>query len=120
MNDSDNKGMTDFESRLQQQMRDSEQSISAERRQQLNSARNRALNKSNAKSPIQFLMGSNWGMATACSLFIMIGVVTFNSQIPDISTAADAQALLVETESLELYENLEFYQWLEETEVNQG
>lgn len=65
------------------------------------------------------------GFALAAMLVAAIGVWQFAGHMPGPGVTATPQAMedfemIATSDSLQLYENLEFYQWLEMTEGNAG
>jgi hypothetical protein len=87
----------------------------------LNSIRHAALEHGN-KSPGKVFLAPFGGLVTACVLVLVVSVFYPGQPdipvqiIPDSGTAIEDLDILTSAESLELFENLEFYQWLEENE----
>ena len=82
----------------------------------LNSIRHAAL-EHGKKSPAKVFLAPFGGLVTACVLVFVVSVFyPGQPDIPDNGTAIEDLDILTSAESLELFENLEFYQWLEENE----
>ena len=89
----------------------------------LNSIRHAALEHSR-KSPSRTLLSPFGGLVTACVLVLVVGML-YQGQLeipaqagPDNISPMEDLDILTSAESLELFENLEFYQWLEENEIS--
>jgi hypothetical protein len=89
----------------------------------LNSIRHAAL-EHGRKSPIRTLLSPFGGLVTACVLVLVVGMLYQGQPETPIQIAPDSISpmedldILTSAESLELFENLEFYQWLEENEIS--
>ena len=106
--------MTDFETQAQHMLRQSEQTVSDDIGQQLASGRLHAIQNAEKKPRIPGFLLPATGMAAA-SLMAMVLLVSPATQLPDTENNT------VINESLELYDDLEFYQWLaDETTSLQG
>jgi len=87
----------------------------------LNSIRHAAL-EHGKKSPGKVFLAPFGGLVTACVLVFVVSVFYPGQSdipvpvVPDSGTAIEDLDILTSAESLELFENLEFYQWLEENE----
>jgi hypothetical protein len=89
----------------------------------LNSIRHAALEHGH-KSPSRALLAPFGGLVTACVLVLVVGML-YQGQpetplqiVPDTISPMEDLDILTSAESLELFENLEFYQWLEENEIS--
>ncbi|MDG2175553.1 MAG: hypothetical protein P8M72_05425 [Gammaproteobacteria bacterium] len=89
----------------------------------LNSIRHSAL-EHGRKSPGRTLLAPFGGLVTACVLVLVVGMLyqgqpqTPSQAVPDSISPMEDLDILTSAESLELFENLEFYQWLEENEIS--
>lgn len=97
-----------LESTLRERLRNSEQQLDAATRQRLQQIRRRALQQPPAAAHSRHWQG--WLLAaTVAAVAIYIGV-------PDPAVSVgDTEAMAVEVgpqDDLDLYENLEFYEWL--------
>ena len=89
----------------------------------LNSIRHAAL-EHGRKSLSRTLLSPFGGLVTACVLVLVVGML-YQGQLeipaqagPDNISPMEDLDILTSAESLELFENLEFYQWLEENEIS--
>jgi len=89
----------------------------------LNSIRHAAI-EHGQKRPGRALLAPFGGLVTACVLVLVVTVL-FQGQpespvqvVPGSSSPIEDLDILTTAESLELYENLEFYQWLEDNELS--
>ena len=90
----------------------------------LNSIRHAALESSGSK-PGRALLAPFGGFATACVLVLLVSVFYQDTTAPASPGIQEGQGspledidILTSTETLDFYENLEFYQWLEENEAS--
>jgi hypothetical protein len=89
----------------------------------LNSIRHAAL-EHGRKSLSRTLLSPFGGLVTACVLVLVVGMLYQGQPETPIQIAPDSISpmedldILTSAESLELFENLEFYQWLEENEIS--
>ena len=89
----------------------------------LNSIRHAAL-EHGRKSLSRTLLSPFGGLVTACVLVLVVGML-YQGQLeipaqagPDNISPMEDLDILTSAESPELFENLEFYQWLEENEIS--
>jgi hypothetical protein len=88
----------------------------------LNSIRHAAI-EHRRQHPGRALLAPFGGLVTACVLVLVVslffqGTETPALSIPDNRGVIEDLDIFTSTESLEFFENLEFYQWLEENEVS--
>ena len=88
----------------------------------LNSIRHAAI-EHGRRHPGRALLAPFGGLVTACVLVLVVSVFFQGSEtpapsVPDNSSAIEDLDILTSAESLEFFENLEFYQWLEENEAS--
>lgn len=103
-----------FEKNIQQQLNISLTTLDASTQSQLAQSRNKAL--TNIKKS-RFNIGQ-WftGFATAATLALLVITVMPSSDNTLISSSPD----WVLMSDIELYQDLDFYQWLDETEESNG
>lgn len=95
-------------------------------RSRLNSIRHAALEHGLKQQtmPGRALLAPFGGLVTACVLVVVVSLFyqqrpeTPLQAIPDNGSAIEDLDILTSTENLELFENLEFFQWLEENETS--
>ncbi len=88
----------------------------------LNSIRHAAI-EHGRRHPGRALLAPFGGLVTACVLVLVVSVFfqgadTPAPAVPDNRSAMEDLDILTSAESLEFFENLEFYQWLEENEAS--
>ena len=88
----------------------------------LNSIRHAAV-EHGRKRPGRALLAPFGGFVTACVLVLVVTLFLQQQDrpvpaVPDNRSAIEDLDILTSTESLEFFENLEFYQWLEENEAS--
>ena len=91
----------------------------------LNSIRHAAVEhgKRQQRFPGRAMLAPFGGLATACVLVVVVSLFyqqpeSSGQALPDNRTAIEDLDILTSAESLEFFENLEFYQWLEENEAS--
>ena len=90
--------------------------IDAETCQKINVARRRALEQNKRKS----FFAPTWNktvLAAALSIFVAVLVVKTQFQAPIEEENIEAMELMAAQDTLDLYEELEFYTWLAEEDV---
>ena len=85
----------------------------------LNSIRHAAI-EHGRRHPGRALLAPFGGLVTACVLVLVVSVFFqgADTPVPDNRSTMEDLDILTSTESLEFFENLEFYQWLEENEAS--
>ncbi len=108
--------MDNFENRLKKQLDDSLETVPVDIARRLQQARYAALEKS-GKPIFSFRFPKTMVAAFAIAALSISLFVKQQNTVPgtDIETAADLE-MLTSTESLELLEDMEFMQWLAESE----
>lgn len=110
--DSDDKLATN----IRQTLDDSVESLDANTLSRIRHIRAQAVDKGVVKTAAQ---QSNWSaimtgaLATACVMIFAV-MILLKTPAPGQSVPLDDLDLISSSESLELYEDLEFYEWLEE------
>lgn len=91
----------------------------------LNSIRHAAVEhgKNRQRFPGRAILAPFGGLVTACVLVVVVSLFYQQPEppgqaLPDNRTAIEDLDILTSAESLEFFENLEFYQWLEENEAS--
>ena len=108
---------SDFEQVAKQQLDDSLETIDAATLSRLNQARRRALLYEKKKRPIHFSWASGLlGTFAVAMLVITIIHSTQQSQplVPDLITEQWDVLVVADEGELELYNDLDFYQWLDD------
>ncbi|MCB1668467.1 MAG: hypothetical protein R3E73_15365 [Porticoccaceae bacterium] len=104
--------MSEFETHARNLLRESEQIMDQQTAQQLNERRLNALNSTVTRSsPIPSFLLPAAGMALASFAAIILIVSPLNKQ----NSSIEDEAFL--SEGIEIYEDLDFYQWLAEDET---
>jgi len=88
----------------------------------LNSIRHAAIEHGH-QHPGRAMLAPFGGLVTACVLVLVVSVFFQGTEtpalsVPDNNSAIEDLDILTSAESLEFFENLEFYQWLEENEAS--
>lgn len=115
-----------FLNKIREELDQSCDRLDGHTRSRLNSIRHAAVEHGMAQQiiPGRSLLAPFGGLATACVLVVVVSLFYQQDQknpvqaIPDTRSAVEDLDILTTTESLELFENLEFYQWLEENETS--
>jgi len=94
---------------------DSVTSIDANTVSRLTQIRNRALERAEKKTNLWFVLPAG-AIATACLALIVYSFV-WNKEFDQPMTADDIE-LITSSDSLDLYEDLEFYEWLDDYELS--
>lgn len=113
-----NDNQTTFEQHVKQQLDASLNTIDALTQSQLTQARHKALAHATKKHSVL------WGwlgafVSTIAVAMVMITIIPTNHQgeiLP--SQSVPEWVIMSETEELDLYNDLEFYQWLDNTDFN--
>jgi hypothetical protein len=102
----------ELKSNIRQSLDDSVDTIDAEMLSKIRQIRAQAIDKAGAGNVLwpKMLVG---GLATACVMVLAI-MLLFNSPTSMQAVPADDIELISSSDSLELFEDLEFYEWLEE------
>ena len=108
-----NKNQTEFEALLQQQLAESVEQIDAANLSRLNQARQAALVNVN-KSSFMFPIWSTGIAASIAGIFMIYLALPVGIDIQQGLEDPLASIALFEQEELDLYEELDFYQWLEQ------
>jgi len=101
---------------IRQTLDDSVESLDANTLSRIRQVRAQAIDKAVAKTVIQ---QTNWSaimsgaMATACVMVFAV-MILLKTPVAKQTVPMDDLDLISSSESLELYEDLEFYEWLEE------
>ena len=90
--------------------------IDAETRQRINAGRQRALEQDKRK-PFLVATWNKTMLAAALSIFVAVLVVKMQYQAPIEEENIEAMELMAAQDTLDLYEELEFYTWLAEEDV---
>ena len=115
-NDKHNINEQEFVAQINEALDASVDRIDAETCQKINSARQRALAQ---QKPNPFL-ASNWGkaiFATAVSIFVAVLVVKTQIQTSFEEVDLEDMELMAAKDTLDMYEELEFYTWLVDEDV---
>lgn len=100
---------TEFEAQLKQQLTNSIAQVNSDDSSRLNQARQAALSSNNKRFTLPILSGTI--VASFASLFLLyvslptVTQTTINDPLESIA--------ILEQDEIELYEDLEFYEWLE-------
>ena len=108
-----NKNQTEFEAQLKQNLAESVDHIDAVNLSRLNQARHTALAKVN-KSNFMFPIWSTGIAASMAGIFMLYLAVPVGIDIQQGLEDPLTSIALFEQEELDLYEELDFYQWLEQ------
>jgi hypothetical protein len=102
----------ELKSNIRQSLDDSVDAIDAETLSKIRQIRAQAIDKAGTRNVLlpKLLVG---GLATACVMVLAI-ILLFNSPTSMQVVPADDLELISSSDSLELFEDLEFYEWLEE------
>ena len=107
----------DFESRLRERLRGDSAALDARTRSRLNQARQAAVAELNKPGGSPFLRPGGWmtaggAVAAAVTVALLLRQGGLSPDIPGYAPAEDIEIILSEGD-LELYEELEFYAWVE-------
>lgn len=111
-----------FLAKAKQELDDSCEHLDGHTRSRLNSIRHAALDQ--GRHPGRALLAPFGGLVTACLLVVVVTLFTpGQNEMPSPANQATQSPIedldiLTSAESLDFFENLEFYQWLEENEAS--
>ncbi len=116
-----NKDQDPMLERIEQELQSGNDGLEAHVLSRLNQARQNALKQAPKPWWKPARLGASFLPAGTLAAAVLAAVVFFQtgSQVAVPDTVDDLEVLMAE-ESLELYEDLEFYVWLEEVEANAG
>ncbi len=104
---------TDFESQLKQQLAESVANIDATNLSRLNQARHKALSKRSKHTLILPIWSTGIAASVAGVLLIYLSLpIGMSIQYEGIDPLPLANVTLFDGEELDLYEDLDFYEWL--------
>lgn len=105
-----------FEQKIQQILKDSIDKIDAETQSQLTQARHHAISLSEKKyfNPVGL-----WVRGVAITFMLLFVLITLKHPSPDTRAVLTPDWIATsETDDLEMYQDLEFYEWLETVNIN--
>ena len=101
--------------KVKQQLDDSVEDLDAEVLSRLNQARSAALQANEKRS---WRMQPMWGGMATASVALVVAVLWLGGESPQMNNmVVEDLELLSSTEAIELYEDYEFYQWLNDEDL---
>lgn len=114
MNDKQDDLNDPFLQKVKQQLNESAEHLDGETLSRLNQARTKALT---AKTPRPWFAQPVWGGMATASVAIVVAVMWLGGKSPQMASGIEDIDLLTSAESIELYEDYEFYQWLDDEDL---
>jgi len=105
-----------FEQEIKQILKDSIENIDAETQSQLTQARHHAMSLSEKK---HLNPGGLWVSGVVITFTLLFVFISINHPSPDTNVGLSPDWIITsETDDIEMYQDLEFYEWLETVNIN--